>query len=58
MSLFGLFVIPASIKPTNTVVIFMLAQVGITAVLVWRMKILSTDNPGWTDCGSRKSRNV
>ena len=49
MSLFGLFVIPASIKPTNTVVIFMLAQVGITAVLVWRMKILSTDNPGWTD---------
>lgn len=49
MSLFGLFVIPASIKPTNTVVIFMLAQVGITAVLVWRMKILSTDNPGWTN---------
>jgi hypothetical protein len=49
MSLFGLFVIPASIKPTNTVAIFMLAQVGLTAVLVWRLKILSTDNPGLTD---------
>jgi len=48
-SLFGLFVIPASIKPNNTVTIFMVAQVGFTAVLVWRLKILSTNNPGWTD---------
>jgi hypothetical protein len=49
LSLFGLFVIPPSIKPTNTVVIFMLAQLGFSAVLVWRLKIISTNNPGWTD---------
>jgi len=49
MSLFGLFVIPPSIKPTNTVVIFMLAQLGFTSVLVWWLKIISTNNPGWTD---------
>jgi hypothetical protein len=49
LSLFGLFVIPPSIKPTNAVGIFMLAQLGFTAVLVWWLKILSTNNPGWTD---------
>jgi len=49
MSLFGLFVIPPSIRPTNAVGIFMLAQLGFTAVLVWRLKIISTNNPGWTD---------
>lgn len=49
MSLFGLFVIPPSIRPTNAVGIFMLAQLGFTAVLVWGLKIISTNNPGWTD---------
>ena len=49
MSLFGLFVIPQSIRPTNAVGIFMLAQLGFTAVVVWRLKIISTNNPGWTD---------
>ena len=49
MSLFGLFVIPQSIRPTNAVGIFMLAQLGFTAALAWRLKIISTNNPGWTD---------
>jgi hypothetical protein len=49
MSLFGLLVIPPSIKPTNTVAIFMLAQLGFTILLVWRWKILSTSNVSWTD---------
>lgn len=49
MSLFGLFVIPPSIRPTNAVGLFMLAQLGFTAVLVWRLKIISTNNPAWTD---------
>ena len=48
-SLFGLLVIPQSIRPTNTVGIVMLAQLGFTAVLVWRLKVISTNNPGWTD---------
>jgi hypothetical protein len=49
VSLFGLLVIPQSIRPTNAVGIFMLAQLGFTAVLVWRLKIISTSNSGWTD---------
>ena len=49
MSLFGLLVIPSSIRQTNQVVIFMLAQLGFTAVLVWRLKIISMNNPAWTD---------
>jgi hypothetical protein len=49
MSLFGLFFIPLTIRPTNAVAAFMLAQLGLTAVLVWRLKIISTNNPGWTD---------
>lgn len=49
LSLFGLFAIPSSIKPTNTVAIFMLAQLSLTAMLVWRLQIISTNNPGWTD---------
>lgn len=49
MSLFGLLAIPQSIKPTNTVAIFMLAQLGLTFVLVWRWTILSTSNPNWSD---------
>ena len=49
VSLFGLFAIPSSIRPTNAVAIFMLAQLGFTAVLVWRLKIISTNNPAWTD---------
>jgi hypothetical protein len=49
LSLFGLFAIPRSIKSTNTVVVFMLAQLGFTAMLVRRLQIISTNNPGWTD---------
>lgn len=49
ITLFGLFVIPPSIRPTNAVGIFMLAQLGFTAFLAWRLKIISTNNPAWTD---------
>lgn len=49
MSLFALLVIPASIRPTNKVGILMLAQLGFTAVLVWQLKITSTNNPGWSN---------
>ena len=48
-SLFGLFLIPASIKPTKVVAIFMLAQLAFTGVLVWRLQVVSRNNPGWTD---------
>jgi hypothetical protein len=48
-SLFGLLFIPPSIRATNMVVIFMLGQLVFTAVLVWRLKILSTNNPSWTN---------
>ena len=48
MSLFGLFFIPSSIRPTNTVGIFMLAQLSFTVFLVRRLKMISTNNPGWT----------
>lgn len=48
-SLFGLFVIPPSIRSTDRVGIFMLAQLGFTAILVWRLKTISTNNPAWSD---------
>ena len=49
MSLFGLLIIPPSIKLTDIIAIFMLAQLGFTIVFVRRLMILSASNPNWTD---------
>jgi len=48
-SLFALLFIPTSLKTTGAVGIILLGQLGFTALLVWRLKVLSANNPGWTN---------